>query len=211
MYALVVKNDSISKRVEAKIREKLHIEETDNPKIIFSIGGDGTILRALHQYQHILDEIIIFGIHTGHLGFFMDFNEDSIDEMIDSVLNNTFKTHDFNIAEAILETRNKEFNFFALNEFQIIKVDRVIVLDVLIDDKYFETFRGTGLCFSTPGGSTGMNRSLGGAVVDPRIQSIQLTELASINSNVKWMMLKVLLKVTWLKVKFTKRSYMLIH
>ncbi|XMB67357.1 NAD kinase [Mycoplasmatota bacterium zrk1] len=183
MFATVVKNDLVSKRIEKKLKDRLSIGETDTPKIVFCIGGDGTILRAIHKYSDILDDIIIFGIHTGHLGFFMDFNEKNLDNMIDSVINESFEVHGFNIAEAELKTKNKTFTYFALNEFQLIKVDRVIVLDVYIDDKKFETFRGTGLCFSTPGGSTGMNRSLGGAIVDPDLHSIQLTELASINSN----------------------------
>jgi len=183
MYAIVVKNDLVSKRIAQKLRERIDIDDSEKPKIIFSIGGDGTILRAIHRFSDVLEEATIFGIHTGHLGFFMDFNEESLDEMIDSVINNTYKTNDFNIAEATLTTKNKTFTYFALNEFQIIEVDRVIVLDVYIDNLLFETFRGTGLCFSTPGGSTGMNRSLGGAIVDPELRSIQVTELASINSN----------------------------
>jgi len=183
MYAVIAKDDPISKRVEKKIKGLLGSCDSDNPKFVFTIGGDGTILRALHKYQDNLDDITLFGIHTGHLGFFMDFDESDIENMISSIEDNSYRVHEYNIAEAELYADGKKEKYFALNEFQIVKVDRVIVMDVFIDGDMFETFRGTGLCFSTPGGSTGMNKSLGGAIVDPELDALQMTELASINSN----------------------------
>ncbi|MDK6687817.1 NAD kinase, partial [Aerococcus sp. UMB8623] len=56
--------------------------------------------------------------------------------------------------------------------------------EVYIRDELFEVFRGDGLCVSTPTGSTGLNKSLGGAVVHPRLQTLQLTEIASLNNRV---------------------------
>lgn len=74
--------------------------------------------------------------------------------------------------------------FHCINECSIrSNVIRTFVIDVYIDGMLFETFRGDGLITSTPTGSTAYNKSVGGAVVDPRIPSIQLTEIASINNN----------------------------
>lgn len=72
----------------------------------------------------------------------------------------------------------------ALNEFTFRSSSGTMVLDVFIKDYFFETFRGDGVCVSTPTGSTGLNKSLGGAVIHPRIDAIQLTEMASINNRV---------------------------
>ena len=41
-----------------------------------------------------------------------------------------------------------------------------------------------GLCVATPTGSTGISKSLGGAVIHPRTEAIQLTEMASVNNRV---------------------------
>lgn len=60
---------------------------------------------------------------------------------------------------------------------------RTLILDVKIDDETLERFRGTGFCISTPFGSTAYNKSLHGAVVDPTLKAMQLTEIAGINSN----------------------------
>src|SRR5699024_4369198 len=55
--------------------------------------------------------------------------------------------------------------------------------EIYIDDEYFEAFNGDGLLISTPTGSTGYNKSLDGAIIDPMIRSMQLTEIASLNNN----------------------------
>src|SRR5690625_2760169 len=62
--------------------------------------------------------------------------------------------------------------------------DGSVVFDVEINGEHFETFRGDGLCVSTPSGSTAYNKALGGAIIHPSLEAIQLTEMASINNRV---------------------------
>ena len=57
-----------------------------------------------------------------------------------------------------------------------------MVADVYIKDELFESFRGDGLCISTPTGSTAYNKSVGGAVLNPRFNAVQMAEIASINN-----------------------------
>src|SRR5690625_702700 len=57
-----------------------------------------------------------------------------------------------------------------------------VVFDVSIRGEHFETFRGDGLCISTPSGSTAYNKAHGGALIHPSLEAIQLTEMASINN-----------------------------
>ena len=56
--------------------------------------------------------------------------------------------------------------------------------DVFIKENFFESFRGDGLCISTPTGSTAYSKSIGGAVIHPRLDALQMTEIASINNRV---------------------------
>ena len=70
----------------------------------------------------------------------------------------------------------------ALNEITVVTPPRTLTLDVKIDGEFLERFRGTGLCISTPSGSTAYNKSLGGAVIDSLLDVFQLTEMAGINS-----------------------------
>jgi len=53
---------------------------------------------------------------------------------------------------------------------------------VYINGVHFESFRGDGLCISTPTGSTAYNKSLGGAVIHPQLPLYQVTEIAALNN-----------------------------
>ena len=59
-----------------------------------------------------------------------------------------------------------------------------MVADIIINHVPFERFRGDGVTVSTPTGSTAYNKSLGGAVLHPTIEALQLTEIASLNNRV---------------------------
>ena len=58
-----------------------------------------------------------------------------------------------------------------------------MVADIVINGVPFERFRGDGLTVSTPTGSTAYNKSLGGAVLHPTIEALQLTEIASLKQS----------------------------
>ncbi|HZH61923.1 MAG TPA: NAD kinase, partial [Metabacillus sp.] len=71
-----------------------------------------------------------------------------------------------------------------LNECSIrSSIIKTFVIDVFIDDLHFETFRGDGMLIATPTGSTAYNKSVNGAVVDPMLPCLQVSELASLNNN----------------------------
>ena len=67
-YLLVVKQDEKSQKIAESLRLKLKdilIYDDENPDLIISIGGDGTMLYALHQYYHLIDHVYFLGVHTG--------------------------------------------------------------------------------------------------------------------------------------------------
>ena len=147
-YLTVVKNDQESKKVEEKIREKIKLEYSkESPDYVIAIGGDGTIIQASHSYPNA----IIFGVHTGHLGFYANYDVDKLDELINDINSNTFETLDIEYisCEVIDKNNNVLLLGEALNEVTILTPLRTLILDVNIDGKHFETFRGTGLCVST--------------------------------------------------------------
>ncbi len=56
-------------------------------------------------------------------------------------------------------------------------------MDIYIDDEFFETVKGNGVCLSTQAGSTAYNRALKGAVVDSGLSMLQLVEIAGIHDS----------------------------
>lgn len=180
-YSVLVRCDDKSQKIEEYIRKNIKYSYSDdNPDIVIAIGGDGTILQAFHKYP----SAVLFGIHTGHLGFFANYNPDTIDLLINDINNNSYEIESIDVLSCIFEEADGNIiSGDALNEATVISPRKTLILDVSIDNEILEKFRGTGLSISTSMGSTGYNKSLHGAVVDHDISIMQLTEVASINSN----------------------------
>lgn len=185
-------NNPQSLAIEVELREKLlavtcQIVDSpfDRPDYIVTIGGDGTLLSAFHEFQDCLDKVQFIGIHTGHLGFYTDWLPDELDELVKGIGNNDGKSTSYPLLRVtIRQTNQEEVSYLALNELSLRTFPSTMVCDIYVKDQFFETFRGDGLCVATPTGSTGLNKSLGGAIIHPRLDAIQMTEMASLNNRV---------------------------
>ena len=171
-YALMVRNDDLSKKTALKIKEGLQnffIYDEKNPDLVISIGGDGTILEAVHQYLNV--DCCFVGIHTGTLGFYTDYQVDEVDQFIKDVTSSK------------INKKDSFQTYYALNELRLDQGLQAQVIHVYIGNVLLEVFRGNGLCVSTPSGSTAYNKSLGGSIIYPGIPLMQLTEVAGIHHN----------------------------
>ena len=168
-----------------KIKDKpiTIVSDHEVPDYIISIGGDGTLLSAFHNYQHLLEYSQFIGVHTGHLGFYADWLSNGIDDLILGLIQSSRESVSYPLIAIEIEYMNKEpKHLLALNEFVLKSKEGTALFDVYIEDFHFETFRGDGVCISSPTGSTGLNKSLGGAVMHPKVEAMQMTEMASINN-----------------------------
>ncbi|KRL63862.1 NAD kinase [Lactobacillus psittaci] len=189
MKVAIVKNPRKQSQLVAQQLEKLLLDqgiEIDgtNPEVVISVGGDGTMISAFHKYQAQLDRVRFIGVHTGHLGFYTDWRNFDLKKMVQALTQEKPLTSSYPLLELIVITDNEPRHFLALNEASIKRISKTLVAKVAIKDELFETFRGDGLCVSTPTGSTAYSKSLGGAVIHPRLKALQLTEVASINNRV---------------------------
>ena len=184
-YSYRLKDNNINIEKILKILEsKNYIYDQENPELVFVFGGDGTVLGAVQDYMDKVDEIIFIGINHGNLGFYTDFIQDDIDNILNLIKNNEYDISNLPLVEYHITNNQNIYTGYALNEISLISLDRTMIMEIYINDFLFEKFRGTGIAVSTPSGSTAYNKSLGGAVVDINIPSIQLTEIASINNKV---------------------------
>lgn len=181
-YAIVAKKDEKSFMVEEKVRTTLSqggwIYEKRSPDLVLCIGGDGTLLYAVHQYLNFLHHVTFLGIHTGTLGFFTDYTEEQLDECMYDLLHKEPVIFESRLLK--IKINNFETPFYALNEMRIENIIRSQTIDIYINNEFFETCRGSGICLSTQAGSTAYNRSLGGAVIDSGLSLLQLAEITPI-------------------------------
>lgn len=156
------------------------------PDIVITVGGDGTLLHAFHRYHERLDETAFVGIHTGHLGFYADWKPEEVEKLVIHIAKTPFQVVEYPLLEVVVryDDDTKPDRHLALNECTIKSLEGSLVCQMDIKGEPFETFRGDGLCISTPSGSTAYNKSLGGAILHPSLASLQVSEMASINNRV---------------------------
>ena len=179
------RNGGIKQELEQKLTKKNFMIDAQDPDIVFTIGGDGTVLRAIHHYMDAgkLDTVKFIGIHTGHLGYYTDWLPEEMDMMVEFLTSREIRSYKYPLLVAKLCAGAKTRYRYALNEFTILNAKRTQHLDITINEMFLESFRGTGICVSSPTGSTAYNKALGGAIIYPSLPAYQLTEIASINSN----------------------------
>ncbi|WP_185873256.1 NAD kinase [Blattabacterium cuenoti] len=157
-------------------------EEIKNFDLMFTFGGDGTILSAITFVKD--SKLPIVGVNTGNLGFLATFSKDVFIKNIDNIFNKKLNL----IPRSLLKLKtsknnlNKLFNF-ALNEIVVFREKTVsmITIDVFIDGEFLTSYWSDGLIISTPTGSTGYSLSCGGPIISPDNNNFLLTPISPHN------------------------------
>lgn len=179
IYSL--KKDELYEEVSEIVRRNSFSLTEENPDIVIALGGDGTLLRAVHYYLNQLDNIKFIGINAGTLGYLMQFSKEDLDNILK---NRLFDAEQYSLIECLVKKEAEEKTLFAVNEFRFENPFHTMIADVYINNSHLEKFRGNGLVISSSLGSSAYNKSLGGAVVDSSLEVLELTEIAAIENNV---------------------------
>lgn len=158
-----------------------------NHDFLFSIGGDGTILRSI---TYVKDSgIPILGINTGRLGFLTGLQKESLKKGLELLKNNKYQIVKRSTITISSENNNIDFGEspFALNEITIHRKDTTSLLNISceIDNMYHTDYWSDGLIVSTPTGSTGYSLSNGGPIVAPESGIIILNPISPHNINMR--------------------------
>lgn len=150
-------------------------------ELIVCIGGDGAFLQTVHEYD--FPAVPIIGINTGHLGFFQEIQPTQLDDFIFHYKQGKYSIQHLSTVKATATVAGEKVVLRGLNEI-IIRGDQSysIHLNISIGGSFIERFSGDGILVATPAGSTAYNYSLGGSIVDPRLNLLQLTPIAPMNT-----------------------------
>lgn len=151
--------------------------------LLISIGGDGTILRAITYVRDL--GIPIVGINTGRLGFLATIQVNQIEKSMTSILEKQYKISERTLLSIETTPENKDIlhTNFALNEIAISRKNTTSMITVAthLNNEYLTSYWADGLIVSTPTGSTGYSLSCGGPVISPNTNSLVLTPIAPHN------------------------------
>ncbi len=152
--------------------------------VVFSMGGDGTILDAVVMIKE--SEIPILGINFGRLGFLASLGRDQIHAAVDAIEKGSYMIDKRTLIQ--LQTNKPLFeDSIALNDMTIQRRDQssMITVNAYLNGELLNTYWADGVIVSTPTGSTGYSLSCGGPILYPTSGNFVITPVAPHNLNVR--------------------------
>lgn len=178
LVSIFLKNRGITVAAEdhvASIYEAIPLSTLSPEKIDFSIslGGDGTILRVLHEHPMI--QAPILAINLGSLGFMADIPVDEIYPSLENLLQGRYQIQ----SRIVMEGTSMGENYFAVNDIVVHRAQNPCLIDlaIYVDDQHLNTFSADGVILATPSGSTAYSLAAGGPILTPELDAFVLTPI----------------------------------
>jgi NAD+ kinase len=157
-------------------KEKEEIQDVD---YIFSIGGDGTMLRACFVAVQV--DVPVIGVNVGRLGFLTNFQLGDIKDLITILKKGKILLDE----RTMIQVESNQPDLFqnenyGLNDVTLHKSDtnEMIHIKTYIDGEFLNSLWADGLIIATPTGSTAYSLSCGGPIIAPRTGVFVMTPIA---------------------------------
>ena len=152
---------------------KTDLPSTDGIDLITVIGGDGSMLSAAKDFQHL--DVPFVGINLGKVGFMADLDYGSVDQNLIEVLKGNCLPETKETIDCIYNGKS----YTAYNEIVLHtqKSYKLMQFEVRVNDNFVYRKRADGLIISTSNGSTAYSLSAGGPIVSPDLSALVITSL----------------------------------
>jgi NAD+ kinase len=197
---------SLQRPAKATVFESLY-DLAKMSDVLFSIGGDGTMLMAARAIERANPSAQLAGVNLGKLGFLSEHPPEELDAFIAELANNTLITEQrlmlscsvhsetseqLTVLQDDLDPKRvgsdaSEMALVALNEIVIDNYGstRMLTFEIFVNDALLGTIRADGIIIATPTGSTGYAVSAGGPIVEPTSRVMLITPIAPHSLNVR--------------------------
>ena len=146
--------------------------------LLVVLGGDGTILRALHRMRGKVPPI--FGINVGSLGFLTGVHGEEWPKAVESIAAGDFRLSARTMlgVELVRDGATVE-TFTGLNDAVVSRGQhsQLIKVAVQIDEEELCVYHADGLIVATPTGSTAYSMSAGGPLLLPDSACLVITPI----------------------------------
>ena len=152
---------------------KTDLPSTGGTDLITVIGGDGSMLSAAKDFQHL--DVPFVGINLGKVGFMADLDYGSVDQNLIEVLKGNCLPETKETIDCIYNGKS----YTAYNEIVLHtqKSYKLMQFEVKVNDNFVYRKRADGLIISTSNGSTAYSLSAGGPIVSPDVSALVITSL----------------------------------
>jgi NAD+ kinase len=149
-------------------------DELSGLDLLISLGGDGTMLRALRLSQPT--GVPVLGVNLGRLGFLAEIDVPDLPKALAEIDagNSTVETRvavqaDFDDATA-----------YAFNDVAVVRYpgQPVAAVEVKVEGQPFVRYAADAIVVATPTGSTAYSFSAGGPIVSPRAEGLLVIPVA---------------------------------
>jgi NAD+ kinase len=142
------------------------------------LGGDGTMLDAMHR---LIDEdlsVPVYGLNLGTVGFLMNRNLKS-----GTILDRMSKARPITVAPLRMEAvtqAGERASFYAINEVSLLRETRQTAkIEISVNERVrIPELAGDGVLLATPVGSTAYNFSANGPILPLDSQTLALTPIS---------------------------------
>jgi NAD+ kinase len=177
--------------------------DVENADIIIPIGGDGFLLRNLHDYNQL--NIPFFGINYGSIGFLM--NQQG-DKNLKRIIEFSKETILYPLQMKAIGVNNDSFSSIAYNEVSIMRqTHQAAKINIKINDiERMKELICDGVLVSTAAGSTAYNLSAQGSIIPLDSNLLALTPISSFRPR-RWRgaLLQKKTKIIFNVINFKKR------
>ncbi|MER7013850.1 NAD(+)/NADH kinase [Saccharopolyspora sp. NPDC000359] len=142
--------------------------------LVVSLGGDGTMLRALRlAHEH---RTPVLGVNLGRLGFLPEVDAPELAEALCAIDEDRFTTE----ARSGLCITSSGRSVVAFNDIALLRSPGcgMAAIEVHIEGHPFVSYSADALVVATPTGSTAYSFSAGGPIVSPQVGGLLITPVA---------------------------------
>src|ERR1700759_2566316 len=142
--------------------------------LLVSLGGDGTMLRALRLADR--QRFPVLGVNLGKLGFLAEVDVPDLPDALSAIENHEFSTEPRLAVDAVIGGQL----ITAFNDIAFVRFpgQKIAAIAVEAAGRPFVGYAADAIVVATPTGSTAYSFSAGGPIVSPAVEALLVTPAA---------------------------------
>ena len=155
-------------------------EEAPGLEVLITLGGDGTIVRAVRAVASF--GVPVLGVNLGRLGFLAEVEPSRTEEAILALLAGNYAVEERMMLHAELRREGRvTWEGEAINDVVMARglASRTVQVSVEVDGHHVMSPTADGVIVSTPTGTTAYCLAAGGPIVAPDLNCLTITPIAA--------------------------------